>query len=73
MHALLYHVPMFIKTLNNFRQFTGRGTEKKNDDAKKIYLQNSDKWDAVWDVLLLEHRQEALKQSTAIDRKGHTT
>ena len=48
---------MFIKTLNNFRQFTGQGTEKNNDDAKKIYLQNSDKWDAVWDVLLLEHRK----------------
>lgn len=61
MHALVYHVPMFIKTLNNFRQFTGQGTEKNNDDAKKIYLQNSDKWDAVWDVLLLEHRQGALK------------
>ena len=29
MHALVYHVPMFIKTLNNFRQFTGQGTEKK--------------------------------------------
>ena len=59
MHALVYHVPMFIKTLNNFRQFTGQGTEKNNDDAKKIYLQNSDtgKWDAVWDVLLLEHRK----------------
>ena len=61
MHALVYHVPMFIKTLNNFRQFTGQGIEKNNDDAKKIYLPNSDKWDAVWDVLLLEHRQEALK------------
>ena len=61
MHALVYHVPMFIKILNNFRQFTGQGTEKNNDDAKKIYLQNSDKWDAVWDVPLLEHRQEALK------------
>ena len=32
MHALVYHVPMFIKTLNNFRQFTGQGTEKKNDE-----------------------------------------
>lgn len=61
MHALVYHVPMFIKNHKNFRQFTGQGIEKNNDDAKKIYFQKSNKWDAAQDVLLLEHRQEALK------------
>ena len=33
MHPLLY-VPMFIKTSNNFRQFTGQGIKKNNDDAR---------------------------------------
>ena len=31
MHPLLY-VPMFIKTSNNFGQFTGQGIEKNNDE-----------------------------------------
>lgn len=61
MHALVYHVPMFIKNHKNFKQFTGQGIEKNNDDAKKIYFQKSNKWDAARDVLLLEHRQETLK------------
>ena len=60
MHALVYHVPFFVKSHKNFKQFTGQGNEK-NNDTKKIYFQKSNKWDAARDVLLLEHRQEALK------------
>lgn len=61
MHALVYHVPMFIKNHKNFRQFSNQGIEKNNDDARKIYFQKSIKWDVAWDVLLLEHRQETQK------------
>lgn len=68
MHSLAYHVPIFLKNYKNFKQFTGQGIEKKND-AKKIYLKKSNKWDAARDVLLLEHRQEALKHFERGERK----
>ena len=61
MHALVYHIPMFVKCHKSFRQFTGQGIEKNNDNAKKLYFQKSNKWDATWDDLRLEHKQEALK------------
>ena len=37
MHALCYHVPCFIKNYKSFKQFTGQGVEKNNDDAKRIF------------------------------------
>ena len=54
MHALCYHVPCFIKNYKSFKQFTGQGVEKNNDDAKRIFFQKSNKWDAARDVLQLE-------------------
>jgi len=41
----VYHVPISIKQHKNFKQFTGQGTEKTNDDAKRIYFRKSNKWD----------------------------
>lgn len=43
------------------KQFTGQGVEKNNDDAKKVFFQKSNKWDAARDVLQLESRQLALQ------------
>jgi len=60
MHALSYHVPIFIRDHNSFKQFTGQGVEKNNVDAKHIFFQKSNKWDAARDVLHLEARQQAL-------------
>ena len=37
MHALSYHVPVFIKNHKTFKQFTGQGAEKNNDDAKIFF------------------------------------
>lgn len=37
MHALVYHVPMFMKKYKNFKQFTGQGVEKNNDDANVFF------------------------------------
>lgn len=61
MHALVYHVPIFLRDYNSLKQFTGQGVEKNNDDAKRIFYQKSNKWDAARDVMLHEHRQIALK------------
>lgn len=69
MHALVYHVPIFIKNYKNFKHFTGQGIEKNNDDAKRIYFQKSNKWDAAKDILLLEHRQIELKHCEREKRK----
>ena len=63
MHALAYHVPIFLKNYSSFKQFTGQGVEKNNDDTKKIFFQKSNKWDAARDVLLHESRQIALKHN----------
>lgn len=61
MHTLSYHVPIFIRDHNSFKQFTGQGVEKNNNDAERIFFfQKSNKWDAARDVLHLETRQQAL-------------
>ena len=59
MHALSYHVPVFIKNHKTFKQFTGQGVEKNNDDAKRIFFQKPNKWNAARDVLQLEAQQQA--------------
>ena len=51
------------------KQFTGQGVEKNNDDAKRIFSQKSNKWDAAKDVLLLESRQLALQSHEREKRK----
>lgn len=43
------------------KQFTGQGVEKNNDDAKTVFFQKSNKWDAARDVLQSESRQIALQ------------
>ena len=69
MHALVYHVPMFLRKHGSLKQFTGQGFEKNNDDAKRIFYQKSNKWDGARDVLLHEHRQLALKHHERTKRK----
>ena len=61
MHALSYHVPVFIKNHKTFKQFTGQGVEKNSDDAKKNFFQKSNKWDAAKDALQLEVQLQALQ------------
>ena len=68
MQALVYHVPVFVQKHKNFKQFTGQGIEK-NNDAKRIYFQKSNKWDAARDILLLEHRQRALRDRKSVGRE----
>ena len=60
MHCIPYHIPKFVSDHGSLKMFTGQGVEKNNDDAKKLYLQKSNKWDATRDVLQLEARQYAL-------------
>ena len=69
MHTLPYHVPLVIKQFSTMKQFTGQGVEKNNDDAKRIFFQKSNKWDAARDVLLLESRQLALQSHEREKRK----
>ena len=69
MHALAYHVPIFLKNHSSLKQFTGQGVEKNNDDAKRIFYQKTNKWVAARDVLLHESRQLALKHNERNKRR----
>ena len=51
----------FVSDHGSLKMFTGQGVEKNNDDAKKLYFQKSNKWDATRDVLQLEAQQYALR------------
>ena len=51
------------------KMFTRQGVEKNSDDAKKLYFQKSNKWDATRDVLQLEARQYALHGQEREKRK----
>lgn len=54
MHLIPYHLPFFVQRHGCLKQFTGQGVEKNNDEAKKIFFNKSNKWDAVKDI----HRQK---------------
>ncbi|XP_048580720.1 uncharacterized protein LOC125561179 [Nematostella vectensis] len=69
MHAVPYHIPKFILSHGPIIQFSGQGVEKNNDDAKRIYYQKSNKWDAAKDILLLESRQKSLEHHEREKRK----
>ena len=71
MHTLPYHMPLVKKKFSTMKQFTGQGVEKNNDDAKRIFFQKSNKWEAPRDVLLLELRQLAL-QSNEREKQKYT-
>lgn len=69
MHALCYHVPCFIKNYKSFKQFTGQGVENNDNDAKQIFFQKLNKWDAARDALQLEGRQQVLHHCEREKRK----
>jgi len=63
MHALVYHVPGFIKQHKNFKQFTGQGTEKTMMMLKEYIFENQ--INGMWQkatLVLLECRQRALRK-----------
>ncbi|CAB4025926.1 Hypothetical predicted protein [Paramuricea clavata] len=59
-HAMVYHVPQFMKLHKGIRNFSGQGVEKLNDNCRRIHLEKSNKWDAAKDVLLAEERLKNL-------------
>ena len=69
MHCIPYHIPKFVSDHKCLKMFTGQGVEKNKDDAKKLYFQKSNKWDATRDVLQLEARQYALRGQEREKRK----
>lgn len=62
MHLITYHLPFFIQKHGCIKKFTGQGVKKNNDNAKRIFFQRSNKWDAAKDILCTEKRQWDLKQ-----------
>ena len=62
MHLMVYHVPYFVQNYGCFKQFTGQGVEKNNDDAKRVMFHKSNEWDAATDILRTESRQWDLKE-----------
>lgn len=61
MHLIPYHLPFFVQRHGCLKQFTGQGVEKNNDEAKKIFFNKSNRWDAVRDILQTESRQWDLR------------
>ena len=51
MHALVYHVPLFMKKYKSVKPFTGQGVEKNNDMARNVVLHKSNKRNPAADVL----------------------
>ena len=62
MHLIVYHLPFLVQKHGCLKKFTGQGVEKSNDDAKRIFFQKSNKWDAAKDILCTESSQWDLKQ-----------
>jgi hypothetical protein len=52
MHAMVYHVPNFLKMFKSVKLFTGQGVEKNNDVARSTVLRKSNKWDGPADVYI---------------------
>ena len=63
MHAMVYHIPIFLQNYKTIKLFTGQGVEKNNDMARAIVLRKSNNWDAPADILKLESRQWNLRDS----------
>ncbi|CAB4019335.1 Hypothetical predicted protein [Paramuricea clavata] len=61
-HAMVYHVPRFMKIHSGIRKFSGQGVEKLNDDCWRTHLEKSNKWDAAKDVLMAEERLGVLSE-----------
>lgn len=61
MHAMVYHVPIFLDRFKSIKVFTGQGVEKNNDFARSTVLNKSNKWNPAGDVLRMEARQWALR------------
>ena len=62
MHALVYHVPLFMKKYTSVKPFTGQGVEKNNDMARNVVLHKSNKRTPAADILQLEFRQWQLRE-----------
>ena len=60
MHALLYHVPSFIKKYGSLADFSGQGVEKINDEVKFIHQKRCNKQDQTIDELKARKRLELL-------------
>ena len=68
MHALVYHVPVFMKKYHSVKFFTGQGVEKNNDVARSVVLRKSNNKNPASDVLQLEFRQWELRGSERTKR-----
>lgn len=62
MHSMIFHVPMMMRRHGSLRFFSGQGVEKKNDDMRRYFHRKINRWDAATNVLLVEKRQEALRE-----------
>lgn len=62
MHALVYHVPLFMKKYKSVKPFTGQGVEKNNDMARNVVLHKANKRNPAADILQLEFQQWQLRE-----------
>ncbi len=69
MHIMVAHCPIFLKQHKSVKTFSGQGVEKNNDVARSVVLRKSNKYDAVGDVLRVEHRQWELRMRQREARK----
>ncbi len=57
-HCLLYHVPFFVSTYGNLKQFSGQPTEKVNDSIKLIHHSKTNFQDCAMDAMRVRKRIE---------------
>ncbi|KAJ7380565.1 hypothetical protein OS493_009032 [Desmophyllum pertusum] len=68
MHSLIYHVPVMLQRYGSLRSFSGQGVEKKNDDLRRYFHRKINRWDAATNLLLVEKRQDALREMERVKR-----
>ncbi|CAH3044261.1 unnamed protein product, partial [Pocillopora meandrina] len=62
MHSFVYHVPVMLHNHGSLKMFSGQGVEKKNDDLRCYFHRKINRWDAATNLLLVEKRQEELRE-----------
>lgn len=62
MHCQTFRVPVMMQKHGSLRHFSGQGIEKVSNDLPRYFHRKINRWDAATNLLLVEKRQEVLKE-----------
>ncbi|KAK3733413.1 hypothetical protein QZH41_012170 [Actinostola sp. cb2023] len=71
MHIVIYHVPIMLKEYGSLRMFSGQGVEKKNDGFRRYFHRKVNCWDAATNLILVEKRQDELRERRVYKKRAH--